>query len=117
MLGSNREVNCMASRRLFILLTAGSLISAACGGSTAQREALEAQSQNVAAVGNGGAAASGDYSSGDATASLPADAGADASAGTDTGSDPTGGAAAASGGGGSAPGGASTGAAGAGNKT
>jgi branched-chain amino acid transport system substrate-binding protein len=75
----------MASRRLFILLTAGSLISAACGGSTAQREALEAQSQNVAAVGDGGAAAGGDYSSGDATAAAPADAGADASAGTDPG--------------------------------
>src|SRR5919108_2429894 len=55
----------MASRRLvFVLLTAGSLISAACGGSAAQREALKAQSQNVAA---GGGAASGDgYSAGDA---------------------------------------------------
>lgn len=105
----------MASRRLFILLTAGSLISAACGGSTAQREALEAQSQNVAAVGNGGAAAGGDYSSGDAAA--PAEAGAADSTGTDTGSDPTGGAGVASGGG-STSGGASTGAAtGTGNKT
>jgi branched-chain amino acid transport system substrate-binding protein len=108
----------MALRRLFILLTAGSLISAACGGSTAQREALEAQSQNVAAVGNGGAASGGDYSSGDATAAAPADAGADASTGTDTGSDPTGGTGVASGGGGSTAAGASTGAAtGAGNKT
>jgi hypothetical protein len=47
----------MASRRLvFILLTAGSLISAACGGSAAQKEALRVQSQNLA---NQGAAAGG----------------------------------------------------------
>ena len=75
----------MASRRLvFVLLTAGSLISAACGGSAAQREALNAQSQNVSA---GGGAATGDgYSAGDAgTTAVGGDPGAAASGGTDTG--------------------------------
>ena len=39
----------MATRRLvLVLLTAGSLVSAACGGSAAQREALKVQSQNAA---------------------------------------------------------------------
>src|SRR5947207_1323429 len=38
----------MASRRLFVLLTAGLLTSAACGGSAAQRAALKVQSQNLA---------------------------------------------------------------------
>ncbi|MDQ1568896.1 MAG: hypothetical protein QOF96_3776, partial [Actinomycetota bacterium] len=38
----------MATRRLFVLLTAGALASAACGGSAAQRAALKVQSQNVA---------------------------------------------------------------------
>ncbi len=41
----------MASRRLFILLTAGSLVSAACGGSAAQTDALKVQSENLAAHG------------------------------------------------------------------
>ena len=44
----------MASRRLFILLTAGALISAACGGSAAQRDALKVQSENLAAQGERG---------------------------------------------------------------
>lgn len=107
----------MASRRLFILLTAGSVISAACGGSTAQREALEAQSQNVAAVGNGGAAAGGDYSSGDATAAAPADAGADASTGTDPGAAPSGATAGGSTGGVSSGGGTSGGGSGTATKS
>ena len=37
----------MASRRFFVVLTAALLASAACGGSSSQREALNAQSQNV----------------------------------------------------------------------
>ena len=41
----------MASRRLFVLLTAGVLTSAACGGSAAQRAALKVQSQNLAGRG------------------------------------------------------------------
>jgi ABC-type branched-subunit amino acid transport system substrate-binding protein len=65
----------MASRRLFVVLTAGLLVSAACGGSAAQRAALKAQGQNVAA-GQGSAAAGGGYSSGDTGASAaPADSG------------------------------------------
>ncbi len=99
----------MASRRLvFVLLTAGSLISAACGGSAAQKEALNAQSQNVAA---GGGAATGDgYSAGDAgTTGAVGDPGAAASGGTDTGTGAVGGSAgASSGGSGGATGGASS---------
>src|ERR1041385_1457251 len=64
----NKGDTCMASRRLFVVLTAGALISAACGGSAAQKEALKLQSQNVAANG-GGAASGGGYSSGESGAS------------------------------------------------
>ena len=105
----------MASRRLvFVLLTAGSLIAAACGGSAAQREALKAQSQNVAA---GGGAASGDgYTAGDAgTTAAPGDTGAAPAPGTDTGTGavggsggtPSGGAGGGTSGGGPSPAGAS----------
>jgi len=101
----------MASRRLvFVLLTAGSLISAACGGSAAQKEALKVQSENLA---NQGAASGGDYSAGDAgTAAAPGDSGAAASAGTDTGTDSAGGGAGVSSGGssGGSGGGSSSGA-------
>jgi branched-chain amino acid transport system substrate-binding protein len=89
----------MAKRRLvFVLLTAGSLVSAACGGSAAQKEALKVQSQNAA---NQNAAAGGGYSAGEAgTASaVPSDPGAAASAGTDTGTGAVGGSAGASSGG------------------
>jgi ABC-type branched-subunit amino acid transport system substrate-binding protein len=79
----------MASRRLFVVLTAGLLVSAACGGSAAQREALKVQSQNVGAqAGGGGAATGGGYPSGDSGASAtPGDSGGTggASAATDTG--------------------------------
>jgi branched-chain amino acid transport system substrate-binding protein len=90
----------MTSRRLvLVLLTAGSLVSAACGGSAAQKEALKVQSQNAA---NNPAAASGGYSAGDAgTTAAPGDSGAAASPGTDTG------AGAAAGSAGAAPGGSS----------
>ncbi len=98
----------MASRRLvFVLLTAGSLISAACGGSAAQKEALKVQSQNLA---NQGAASGGGYSAGDAgTAAAPGDSGAAAAPGTDTGTGGVGGSAGVSGGsgGGSSGGGTS----------
>lgn len=89
----------MASRRLvFVLLTAGSLVSAACGGSAAQREALKAQSQNVAA--GGGAATGEGYSAGDAgTTGAAGDPGAAASGGTDTGTGAVGGSAGVSSGG------------------
>jgi branched-chain amino acid transport system substrate-binding protein len=75
----------MASRRLvLVLLTAGSLISAACGGSAAQREALKVQSENLA--NQSGAASGGGYSAGDTgAAAVPGDSGAAAPAGTDTG--------------------------------
>jgi branched-chain amino acid transport system substrate-binding protein len=82
----------MASRRLFVVLTAGLLIPAACGGSSAQRAALKAQSQNVSAQSGGAAAPGGGYSSGDAGAAAPADSGsaatpaAAASAGSSGGS-------------------------------
>jgi ABC-type branched-subunit amino acid transport system substrate-binding protein len=71
----------MASRRLFVLLTAGVLSSAACGGSAAQRAALKVQSQNLAGqAGAGGAAAGGGYPSGEAgAAAAPADSGSAAS--------------------------------------
>jgi branched-chain amino acid transport system substrate-binding protein len=63
----------MATRRLFVLLTAGALASAACGGSAAQRAALKVQSQNAA--GQAGASGGG-YSSGDAgAAAAPTDSG------------------------------------------
>jgi branched-chain amino acid transport system substrate-binding protein len=101
----------MASRRLvLVLLTAGSLIAAACGGSAAQKEALKAQSQNVAA--GGGAATDDGYSAGDAgTAAAPGDTGAAASGGTDTGTGaadgsagvPSGGSGGGSSGGGASP--------------
>jgi len=68
----------MASRRLFVVLTAGLMIPAACGGSAAQRAALKAQSQNVSAQGGAGGAAapSGGYSSGDSgSAAAPSDSG------------------------------------------
>ena len=74
----------MASRRLFVLLTAGLLTAAACGGSAAQRAALKVQSQNAGAQAGGAAAPAGGYSSGDTgAAAAPADAGsAGASAAT-----------------------------------
>lgn len=96
----------MASRRLvFVVLTAGSLVAAACGGSAAQREALRVQSQNLA---NQGAAAGGGYSAGEAGtgSAVPSDPGAAASAGTDTGTGAVAGSAGASSGG---SGGGSTG--------
>ena len=63
----------MATRRLFVLLTAGALASAACGGSAAQRAALKVQSQNAA--GQAGASGGG-YSSGDTgAAAAPTDPG------------------------------------------
>jgi branched-chain amino acid transport system substrate-binding protein len=100
----------MASRRLvFVLLTAGSLVSAACGGSAAQREALKAQSQNVAA--GGGAASGGGYGAGDAgTTDVAGDPGAALSGGTDTGTGAVGGGGVSSGGsgGGSTGGGGSS---------
>ncbi|HEV8627336.1 MAG TPA: ABC transporter substrate-binding protein [Acidimicrobiia bacterium] len=74
----------MATRRLvLVLLTAGSLVSAACGGSAAQREALKVQSQNLA--NNSGAASGGGYTADAGTQAAPGDSGAAASAGTDTG--------------------------------
>jgi branched-chain amino acid transport system substrate-binding protein len=66
----------LGSRRLFVLLTAGALASAACGGSAAQRAALKVQSQNQAGT-NAAAPGGGGYSGGDAGASAaPAEAGA-----------------------------------------
>jgi branched-chain amino acid transport system substrate-binding protein len=78
----------MASRRLFVLLTAGALASAACGGSAAQRAALKVQSQNLAGAGaNAAASGGGGYSSGDAGASAAPAEGAATSdgAGSSTG--------------------------------
>jgi ABC-type branched-subunit amino acid transport system substrate-binding protein len=76
--------------RVLAVLTAGLALSAACGGSAAQREALKVQSENLAAqAGGGGASAGGGYSSGDSgAAAVPGDSGAAASAGTDAGSAP-----------------------------
>jgi branched-chain amino acid transport system substrate-binding protein len=89
----------MASRRLIILLTAGALTSAACGGSAAQRAALKVQSQNA---GQGSAAPGADYSSGDAASAAPVDTGsADASAAV-PGAGSVGGSGSVSGGSGSA---------------
>jgi branched-chain amino acid transport system substrate-binding protein len=99
----------MASRRLFVVLTAGALISAACGGSAAQKEALKLQSQNVAANG-GGAASGGGYSSGENGASAPGDSGA-AATGAESGAGSTGAAGVSSGGTGGSGGGTSSGAA------
>jgi branched-chain amino acid transport system substrate-binding protein len=96
----------MRSRRLvLVLLTAGSLVSAACGGSAAQKEALKVQSQNAA---NNAGASGGGYTADAGTQAAPGDSGAAASAGTDTGAGAVGGSAGvASGGagtgGGSAP--------------
>ncbi|HEV7533992.1 MAG TPA: ABC transporter substrate-binding protein [Acidimicrobiia bacterium] len=77
----------MASRRLFVLLTAGALASAACGGSAAQRAALKVQSQNLAGGANAAASGGGGYSSGDAGASAAPAEGAATSdgAGSSTG--------------------------------
>ena len=101
----------MASRRLFVVLTAGALISAACGGSAAQKEALKLQSQNVAANG-GGAASGGGYSSGENGGSSAAGDSGAASGGAESGGSSTGGAAGVSSGGsgGSSGGGTSSGA-------
>jgi ABC-type branched-subunit amino acid transport system substrate-binding protein len=90
----------MASRRLFVVLTAGLMIPAACGGSAAQRAALKAQSQNVSAQGGGGAAApGGGYSSGDTGAAAPTDSGSGgASAGAPSAVSSGGGAGVSSGG-------------------
>jgi branched-chain amino acid transport system substrate-binding protein len=94
----------MASRRLFVVLTAGLVLSAACGGSAAQREALKVQSQNLGAQAGGGAPSGGGYSSGDSgAAAVPGDSGAATSGGTDTEAAPSGGAAASSGGSGVGP--------------
>jgi branched-chain amino acid transport system substrate-binding protein len=80
----------MVSRRLFAVLTAGLALSAACGGSAAQREALKVQSENLAAqAGGGGASAGGGYAPGDSGAAAPSDPGAAASAGTDAGAAPS----------------------------
>jgi len=65
----------VGSRRLFVLLTAGLLTAAACGGSAAQRAALKVQSQNAGQA----AAPAGGYSSGDTGAAAPADSGSSAS--------------------------------------
>ncbi|MEW6475823.1 MAG: hypothetical protein AB1679_26505, partial [Actinomycetota bacterium] len=62
-----KGVNFMMSRRLVVVLTAGLTISAACGGSAEQREALRVQSQN-AAPGGGSAAPGAAELSGDAGA-------------------------------------------------
>jgi branched-chain amino acid transport system substrate-binding protein len=95
----------MRSRRLvLVLLTAGSLVSAACGGSAAQKEALKVQSQNAA--NNAGAASGGGYTADAGTQAAPGETGA-ASSGTDTGTGAVGGSA------GVASGGSSTGSGGA----
>jgi ABC-type branched-subunit amino acid transport system substrate-binding protein len=95
----------MASRRLFIALTASLLAAAACGGSSAQRAALKAQAQNVSAGQSGAAApAGGGYAAGDSGGSAaPADASAGASAATPSGGSGGGSAGLSSGGSGSAP--------------
>ncbi|MEW6477669.1 MAG: ABC transporter substrate-binding protein [Actinomycetota bacterium] len=90
----------MASRRLFSVLTAGLLLSAACGGSAAQREALKAQSQNAA--NQSGAAAEGGYPSGDSGAAAPVDSGSAVPSPADGGASVSGGAAPSSGRSGSA---------------
>src|SRR5712691_7273063 len=68
-----REDSRMGSRRLVVVLFALALLSAACGGSAAQREALKVQSQGQAQ-----------------TAPAPAPGETGQSAGTDTAAAPTG---------------------------
>ena len=93
----------VASRRLFVLLTAGLLTSAACGGSAAQRAALKVQSQNLAGQGGASGASGGGYPSGDTGASAaPADSGAAASAAVPGAPSPGGSAGSSGGGSGSA---------------
>ncbi|MDQ1500222.1 MAG: branched-chain amino acid transport system substrate-binding protein [Actinomycetota bacterium] len=95
----------MATRRLFVLLTAGALASAACGGSAAQRAALKVQSQNVAGT-NAAASSGGGYSAGDAGASAaPTETGA---ATSDVAGSPAGAGASASGSAASPAGGSSS---------
>ncbi|HYH49675.1 MAG TPA: ABC transporter substrate-binding protein [Acidimicrobiia bacterium] len=72
-----KGVKFMVSRRLLAVLTAGLALSAACGGSNAQREALKVQAENLAAAaGNGAASSGGGYAAGDASAAAaPGDTG------------------------------------------
>ncbi|MDQ1488585.1 MAG: branched-chain amino acid transport system substrate-binding protein, partial [Actinomycetota bacterium] len=92
-------------RRLFVLLTAGALASAACGGSAAQRAALKVQSQNVAGT-NAAASSGGGYSAGDAGApAAPTETGA---ATSDVAGSPAGAGASASGSAASPAGGSSS---------